>query len=209
MKFLIIEDDSKTSDSIQKFLETNFSHQVETAFSGTQGKEYILNSDFSIALIDGSLPGIDGLSLLFELRQLKANSLFVYLGSDKSYLEESVCYKAGADVYHPKPVRFSLLGYQLTSLTRRLQVLEKENVFDKDLLLRSEEKLTKREREILTLLIKSKGKIIKKEELGAVTKRKYVTSTWSAVDTIVSRIRAKIGRDNIETIYGIGYRWKS
>ena len=72
MRILVVEDDVALASFIKKGLEAEH-HAVDAAHEGEQGCSMALGIDYDLVILDLSLPGLDGLSLLKNLRQRKPN----------------------------------------------------------------------------------------------------------------------------------------
>jgi|SRR5580700_3677081 two-component system copper resistance phosphate regulon response regulator CusR len=105
MKILIVEDDAALASFIRKGLEAEY-HAVDVAAEGNQGRSMAMEFDYDLVVLDLNLPGIDGLSVLRNLRQRKAN-LPVMILTARSRVEDRVqCLDAGADDYLVKPFSY-------------------------------------------------------------------------------------------------------
>ncbi|MGA2201493.1 MAG: response regulator, partial [Terriglobales bacterium] len=95
MRILIVEDDAALSSFIRKGLEAEH-HAVDVANEGNQGRAMAMEFDYDLVVLDLSLPGLDGLSVLKSLRQRKAN-LPVMILTARSRIEDRVqCLDSGA-----------------------------------------------------------------------------------------------------------------
>ncbi|MBT2970573.1 MAG: DNA-binding response regulator [gamma proteobacterium symbiont of Ctena orbiculata] len=118
MRLLLIEDDEKIAAFVKKgFKEAGF--VVEHASDGNTGLSMALASSYDVAVIDIMLPGLDGLSIIDDLRRHR-NKLPVIILSAKRSLDERVeGLQAGGDDYLTKPFAFTELLVRVQALIRR------------------------------------------------------------------------------------------
>ena len=107
MKALIVEDEAKTGDYLRKGLSEN-GFNVDLASDGVDGLHLALTGAYDIIVLDVTLPGKDGWSVLRELRQSQQTPVIFLTARDK--VEDRVKgLELGADDYLVKPFAFSEL----------------------------------------------------------------------------------------------------
>jgi len=115
---LLAEDDPRLRQDLERhFLSRDF--QVHACASGTQAMAAIQRSRFDLVLLDIMLPGIDGLSLLDELRRQQAMPVMLMsaLGAEQDRISG---FTRGADDYLPKPFSLAELDARVDALLRRV-----------------------------------------------------------------------------------------
>ncbi|QCI10479.1 response regulator transcription factor [Pseudomonas putida] len=115
---LLAEDDPRLRQDLERhFLSRDF--QVHACASGTQAMAAIQRSRFDLVLLDIMLPGIDGLSLLDELRRQQAVPVMLMsaLGAEQDRISG---FTRGADDYLPKPFSLAELDARVDALLRRV-----------------------------------------------------------------------------------------
>ena len=118
MRILIVEDDAALASFIRKGLEAEH-HAVDVAGEGNQGRSMAMEFDYDLVVLDLNLPGMDGLAVLKNLRQRKAN-LPVMILTARSRIEDRVqCLDSGADDYLVKPFSYLELSTRARALLRR------------------------------------------------------------------------------------------
>src|SRR5215813_4959911 len=118
MRILIVEDDIALSSFIRKGLEAEH-YAVDAIADGVQGRSMAIEFDYDLVILDLTLPGADGLSILKGLRQRKP-SLPVMILTARSRVEDRVlCLDTGADDYLVKPFSFIELSARARALLRR------------------------------------------------------------------------------------------
>lgn len=126
---LLAEDDPRLRQDLERhFLNRNF--RVHACATGTQALNAIHHDRFDLVLLDIMLPGIDGLSLLDELRRQQAVPVMLMsaLGAEQDRISG---FTRGADDYLPKPFSLAELDARVDALLRRV-------AFDRGAMLRAE-----------------------------------------------------------------------
>jgi two-component system OmpR family response regulator len=120
MRLLIVEDDIKIASFLKKgFQEAGFS--VDTAHDGNTGLALFLTEPYQAAVIDIMLPGLDGLSLIEEVRRNDIHTPVLILSARQSVDERIEGLQRGGDDYMVKPFSFSELLARIRALLRRGQ----------------------------------------------------------------------------------------
>ena len=115
---LLVEDDPRLREDLQRhFVNRNF--QVNACATGTQALSAVQHNRFDLVLLDIMLPGIDGLSLLDELRRQQAVPVMLMsaLGAEQDRISG---FTRGADDYLPKPFSLAELDARVDALLRRV-----------------------------------------------------------------------------------------
>jgi two-component system copper resistance phosphate regulon response regulator CusR len=117
MKLLVVEDEVKLAEYLRKGL-TEEGYVVDVAHNGVDGLHLAMEGDYELLVLDGMLPGIDGLGLLAALRQSKQTPVLMLTARIR--VEDRVKgLQAGADDYLIKPFAFSELVARIEVLLRR------------------------------------------------------------------------------------------
>ncbi|HED36322.1 MAG TPA: response regulator transcription factor [Gammaproteobacteria bacterium] len=118
MKLLIIEDSSRLRTSLVAGF-TRLGCAIDCTGDGDEGLSYAMLNHYDVIILDLMLSGMDGLSVLKELRNQHRDD-YVLILSAKDRVEDRVaCLNAGADDYMTKPFSFDELYARLLTLTRR------------------------------------------------------------------------------------------
>lgn len=227
-KVLLVEDET----SIRKFIKINLERDGYTVFesgTGEDGIEIALKEGPDIVLLDVMLPGIDGFEVCKILREKLPNLGIIMLTAKAEDFDKIMGLQYGTDDYITKPFNPTELTLRIKSLERRLE--KKGTSEDKDRYIEDppfkidvfgrkfykndiELELTPTEYEIIKLFIENRGKAMKRDEiLNSVWGEDFLGDS-KIVDVNIRRVRSKIEADAgkpvfIETVWGIGYRWKS
>jgi two-component system OmpR family response regulator len=224
MNILVVEDDSKIGSFIQKGLsESNLNSTVIN--NGLMARDALLaGPSYDLLILDLMLPGLDGLSLLKEIRLAGKNLPVIILSAKRSVEEKVEGLAQGADDYLEKPFAFSELLARVQVLLRRHQParsqstsLEKYGVH-LDLLKREVTRdgvkieLQSKEFALLEYFMRNPERVLTKTMvLENVYGYNFDTQT-NVVDVLVFRLRGKIDKDFsrklIHTVRGVGHVFK-
>jgi two-component system OmpR family response regulator len=219
MRLLLIEDDKKIASFVKKgFKEAGF--VVEHASDGNTGLSMALSSSYDVAVIDIMLPGLDGLSIIDELRQHR-NKLPVIILSAKRSLDERVeGLHAGGDDYLTKPFAFTELLARVQALIRRASDIPEPTgltVGDLsiDILRRTVTRAGKkielqpREFSLIEYLARNSGRVVSKTMIMEHVWDYNFDPQTNVVESRICRLREKVdkGFDTqlIHTVRGTGY----
>ncbi|HEY8362069.1 MAG TPA: response regulator transcription factor [Tissierellaceae bacterium] len=223
---LIVEDES----SIRKFVKINLENngfKVFEAETGEEGLSIARNEKIDIAILDIMLPGIDGFQVCKILRDEFPKIGIIMLTAKSQDIDKIMGLEYGTDDYMTKPFNPTELVLRVKSLARRVDVSneqKKDNLlvcepFKIDTYSRKfykndiEIELTPTEYAIAKLFMEQPGRAFKRDEILNLVWGYDFIGDSKIVDVNIRRLRAKIEDDPskpvyIETVWGIGYRWK-
>jgi two-component system, OmpR family, alkaline phosphatase synthesis response regulator PhoP len=223
-KVLVVDDEP----NILELLDYNLKHdgyEVILADTGEKAIELLVAEKPDIILLDQMLPGIDGLAVLKKIRLMhEFGDIPVIIVTAKSEeIDKIVGLELGADDYITKPFGVRELSARIKANLRRTAVdahLTMTDIAHEDLIIDNrnykvfieeiEIKMTLKEFELLRMLLSNKEKVLTRDAiLNKVWGYKYYGGTRT-VDVHITNIRRKIKDygNNIETIRGVGYRFK-
>ena len=217
MKLLIVEDELKTAEYLQKGL-TEQGCAVDLAHNGIDGQHLALVHDYDVIVLDAMLPGIDGFTLLRALRAVKQTPVIMLTARDS--IEDRVRgLQDGADDYLVKPFSFLELLARLQALQRRGRAQEPTQLkianLQIDLIARKAWRggeridLSAKEFALLAVLARRQGEILSKTAIAELVWDMNFDSNTNVVEVAIKRLRAKV--DNaftpklLHTIRGMGY----
>ncbi|WZL71666.1 response regulator transcription factor [Clostridiaceae bacterium 35-E11] len=225
-KILIVEDES----SIRSLLKVSFKsdrYKIIEAVSGEEGLEKAEIEKPDVAILDVMLPGIDGFMVCERLRKKLPDIGIIMLTARGQDTDKIAGLQLGADDYVIKPFNPTELVLRTQALLRRMDdpikcdeidMIEKKPfkidtsahiVYKNNSII----EMTPKEYLLMKLFIKNPGKAFTRDELLDVVWGWDFIGDSKIVDVNIRRLRTKIEEDSskpcyIETVWGIGYRWK-
>lgn len=222
---LVVEDEVALCDLLRLHLE-NEGHSVEQAFDGRQALEVADRTSPDLVILDWMLPGLDGLTVCRELRRKHLMPILM-LTARSEVADRVTGLQVGADDYLGKPFSIVELAARVASLLRRVALdsaaatadssqpvafgpLVLDPVGHRATLAGSALDLSRREMDLLELLLQHPGRTFSREFLLARLWGSDFDGLDRAVDTQMVRLRRKLGDLGacIETVWGIGYRFR-
>ena len=219
MRLLLVEDDSKIALFIKKGLkEEGFA--VDHAEDGNDGLHLALYEPYDLAIIDLMLPGLDGLSLIRQLRESGSSVPVLILSARRSVDERVEGLRTGGDDYLVKPFAFSELLARCQALIRRAgRVADPSSLTCADLSLNLHtRKVFRGEKEIdlqplefslLEYLMRNAGRVVSKTMIMEHVWDYNFSPQTNVVEARICYLRDKIDKDFerklIHTVRGVGY----
>ena len=226
-KILIVEDEEAIAELEKDYLELS-GFEVQVANDGEKGLEKALNEDYDLYILDLMLPGIDGFDICRQIRDVK-NTPIIMVSAKKDDIDKIRGLGLGADDYMTKPfspselvarVKAHLARYdRLTgSMMEANKVIEirglKIDTTARRVWVNGEERtFTTKEFDLLTFLAGHPNRVFTKEELFNKIWDMESLGDIATVTVHIKKIREKIEVNTakpqyIETIWGVGYRFK-
>lgn len=220
-KIMIVDDEIEILNMLKRFFSID-GYDVITATGGQEALQRLsLNPD--IILLDINMPDIDGLSLCKSIRDFVSCPI-LFLTANVEDSDKIKGFGAGGDDYIVKPFSIDELGARVSAHLRR----ENRNqtkpriLFDKQLAIDYLERtvywngdeipLLKKEFDILEVLSQNPGQVFDKERLYEAAWGLDGLGNNSVVAEHIRKIRAKFAaagaKQYIETVWGVGYKWK-
>ena len=218
MKILVIEDDRDIEELLQFFLEDN-GYQVAIARDGLEGITMFREGGLSLILLDIMLPNIDGYAV-YELVRKESDIPIIMVTALSDEEDQMKGLDLLADDYITKPFSMPVLLRKIGAVLRRSQrnqkgeanrmLLYQQLRLDLDnyqvFVAGKETSLTKREFEILKMLLENQGKVMTREILLEQLWQYEFYGNDRVVDNHIKNLRRKLGGSYIETVKGVGYR---
>ncbi|PHQ60631.1 MAG: DNA-binding response regulator [Robiginitomaculum sp.] len=227
----LVDDDENILTSVSMFLE-DAGHEVKCYHDGASALEALSKNPVDIAVFDIKMPRMDGMELLRRLRQT-SNMPVIFLTSKDDEFDEALGLNMGADDYITKPFSQRLLGERIKAVLRRAKPSNIETpapqVGDDAVIRRGQLlldpnrhacswkgepiRLTVTEFLILYALAKRPGFVKSRDNLMDIAYDDQVYVDDRTIDSHIKRLRKKFRKsdkdfDGIETLYGIGYKYK-
>jgi len=218
MRILVVEDDRKLARQLKKGLDES-GHLASLAFDGREGLESARLSEFDVLVLDIMLPGLDGISIVRQLRQKRIGTPILLLTARDTPDDITAGLDAGADDYLTKPFSFKVLLARLRALARRRQVDPQTMLRVSDLALDpathevrrggATVALSRTEFVMLELLMRNPGRVI--------TRDRFIEAVWgherdvqsNTLDVFIRQLRTKVEPSGspklLHTVRGVGY----
>lgn len=216
MRILLVEDNELVADAIVRGL-AHAGFTVDHALSAERARAALHTEHFDLAVVDIGLPAEDGLSLLGALRQ-EGQAMPVLILTARDTLADKIrAFDLGADDFLMKPFEQAELAARCRALIRRASLAPSGivrlgrmiiDLSGHQLQIDSQPvELTRREWLVLESLAHNIGRIVTKDRLMQALAGWEQDLTANAVETHISRLRAKLGAAAlIRTVRGLGYR---
>ncbi len=226
-KILIIEDEVAIAELQKDYLEIN-EFEVTIENDGEKGLEAALNEEFDLVILDLMLPGMDGYEICKNIRNEK-NIPIIIVSAKKDDIDKVRGLGLGADDYMTKPFSPSELVARVKAHLSRYERLVNTSQKVNDMVevrgikidktarrvyINGEEKVfTTKEFDLLTFLAENPNRVFSKDELFREIWDMESIGDIATVTVHIKKIREKIEDDTsnpqyIETIWGVGYRFK-
>ena len=221
MRVLVVEDEVKMSGLLKRGL-TEEGHAADVARTGDDAIWMAVAVDYDAIVLDVMLPGRDGFQVCRELRDRGVWAPVLMLTARTTVPDRVAGLDAGADAYLPKPFAFAELLARLRALARR-GTPERPSVLEVgdlrlDPALRTvsrggtEVALSAKEFALLETFMRRPGEVLSRYHLIEHAWDFAYENRSNVVDVYVRYLREKVdrpfGRDSIETVRGIGYRFR-
>jgi len=226
-KILVVDDE----EALVRLLTYNLNKEgfiTIPAYDGVEALQKITEEKPDLIILDLMLPGKDGLEICREVRAQGVKTPIIMLTARDEEIDKVVGLEMGADDYVTKPFSVRELSARVKAVLRRNRQMEEKadassiitvgefalksesyEVYYKDKLL----ELTLKEYELLELLIKNRGRVLKRDYLLQVLWDYAEPVNTRVLDVHISKLREKIEPDSknpryIKTIRGVGYKFE-
>jgi DNA-binding response OmpR family regulator len=229
LSVLLVEDHDELRENTTEILK-NFFKDVHCARNGVDAlekyKDYYLTNDryYDIILSDIQMPNLNGVEFTSKIYEINPSQLLIIISAydDSKYLLPLI--NLGIEQFIKKPIDYQELLKVLLNSSKKIQqtykidtkehtekiYLSENVVFDRDNNYLSDNQetiyLTKYEIIFMQLLTKKVGKIYSNEEISAKYKEHNENIDIQNIRKLVSKLRKKLPKNSLESIYGVGYR---
>lgn len=227
-RILIVEDEQAIADLEKDYLELE-GHEVQVETDGTVGLRKAKAEEYDLYILDLMLPGTDGFEICRQIRETQ-NVPVIIVSAKKEDIDKIKGLGLGADDYMTKPFSPSELVARVKAHLSRYNVLTSIGTVQNDILEingikidktarrvfvdEEEKQLTTKEFDLLTFLASNPNHVYSKDELFREIWDMESIGDIATVTVHIKKIREKIEKDTsnpkyIETIWGVGYRFKA
>lgn len=213
MKILLLEDEVMLNESISEYLQAD-GHNVDGFFDGVSAYEKVQTASYDLLILDINVPGIDGLSFLEKIHNLKIHTPTIYISALVDIEDISRAYDLGCYDYLKKPFHLKELSLRLDRIklandTPRIHLrLSKNYSYDQEhstLLFEQEHcTLTKRQSQIIDLLARNRGMVVDFEQFSIYVWDEQVVDN-ATIRAEVNRLKKHLQEDIIVNVRGMGY----
>jgi DNA-binding response OmpR family regulator len=218
MRILIVEDEAKVADFLNKGLQQS-GYETDVAADGREGYDKIMGNDYDLILLDLMLPKISGFDLILKIRNCKPAVPIIAVTAKASIEDRVQGLNRGCDDYLVKPFSFAELLARIKAQIRRGGSAAVLELSVADLVLNPLSRKVTRGGKIIELSNKefSMLEYLLRNKDQTVTRNMIVENVWDTsfnnftniVDVYINYLRNKIDRDFephlIHTVRGIGY----
>ncbi len=226
-KILIIEDEESIAELEKDYLELS-GFEVEIDNDGETGLSKALQGEYDLFILDLMLPGVDGFEICRKVREVK-NTPIIMVSAKKEDIDKIRGLGLGADDYMTKPFSPSEMVARVKAHLARYERLIGSGMPDNEIIeirglkidktarrvwVNGEERnFTTKEFDLLTFLAQNPNHVYTKEELFSKIWDMESIGDIATVTVHIKKIREKIEFNTakpqyIETIWGVGYRFK-
>lgn len=226
-KILIIEDEESIAELEKDYLELS-GFEVEIDNDGESGLMKALQGEYDLFVLDLMLPGVDGFEICRKVREVK-NTPIIMVSAKKEDIDKIRGLGLGADDYITKPFSPSEMVARVKAHLARYERLIGSGMPDNEIIemrglkidktarrvwVNGEERnFTTKEFDLLTFLAQNPNHVYTKEELFSKIWDMESIGDIATVTVHIKKIREKVEMDTsnpqyIETIWGVGYRFK-
>ena len=215
-RILLVEDDIELNHTIAEFLEmSNF--YVKSVYDGDEALNIAFENNFDVVLLDIKIPKINGFEVAEEIRK-KFSMPIIFITSLDGETNVVKAFVSGGDDYIRKPFSLKELKVRIEAVIRRVYGsnnsvvrISEEIEFDLEKLelLKNGERvrLKTKELKLLKLFLQNKGKILSKNMIFDNVYDYDEEPNEYSLRTFINNLRRVIGKNRIETIKNIGYRY--
>lgn len=220
-RIAVVEDDEDLAFTLTYNLKKDGRYDVERFGGGLVAMDDLLVRPPDLVVLDLNLPDVDGLTICRELRKHEETRRIpiIMLTARVEERDKLLGFELGADDYVTKPFSMKELLARIAAHLRRASSPESPDDVFEDGRLRidrarhtvdvhgTQVHLTKKEFDLLWLLIRSGGRVVSRETILSRLWDYAADIETRTVDVHIRSLRKKVGEDVIETVVGVGYKF--
>ena len=216
---LLLEDDISLSDTVKKFL-TIKGFEVITAYDGFEAEEMFYEKHIDLMLLDVKVPNLSGFDFLKKIREQGSDTPAIFITSLNSVEDVTEGFNKGCDDYIRKPFALKELLVRIESQLKKSfnthsKFLKLKNGITFDIksgqLLKNKEKVSIKTKELklLNLFLKHPNELLTYDKINETLWDFNETPSSGSLRAYIKTLRSLLGKESIETIKNIGYRFVS
>jgi DNA-binding response OmpR family regulator len=220
-RIAVVEDDDDLAFTLTYNLKKDGRYEVERYAGGLVAMDELLARPPDLVVLDLNLPDVDGLTICRELKKHDETRRIpiVMLTARAEERDKLLGFELGADDYVTKPFSMKELLARIAAHLRRSSLPDSPEDVYEDAHLKVDRArhavdvggnavhLTKKEFDLLWLLIKSGGRVVSRETILSRLWDYAADIETRTVDVHIRSLRKKVGEDVIETVVGVGYKF--
>jgi DNA-binding response OmpR family regulator len=214
---LLLEDDIQLSQTVEQFLKRK-GYGVILAYNGLQAQELIYEKHIDLMLFDIKVPHLNGFELLKAIRDEENNTPVILITSLNSVDDVEKGFELGCDDYIRKPFALKELIVRIEAQLKRrfntyqdvINISSNISFNPKEMTLFKDDEvisLKTKELKLLELFLQHPNQLLRYEEIFDVLWEYDEAPSSGALRTYIKELRTIIGKDRIETVKNIGYRF--
>ncbi|WP_294956440.1 response regulator transcription factor [Sulfurovum sp.] len=214
---LLLEDDVQLSDTVKRFLELK-GYTVWCAYDGLQAQDIMYEKHIDLMLLDVKVPHLNGFEFLKNTRVQGNATPAIFITSLNSVENVTEGFDSGCDDYIRKPFALKELLVRVESLLKRSYGSYEERIelgnelwFDTKsmLLMRGSQRVPLKTKEVklLALFLQYPNELMEYEKIFEALWEYEEAPSSGSLRAYIKTLRASIGKEKIETVKNIGYRF--
>jgi len=221
LRIVVVEDDEDLAFTLTYNLKKDGRYEIERFAGGLVALDDLLARPPDLIVLDLNLPDVDGLTICRELKKHEETRRvpIIMLTARVEERDKLLGFELGADDYVTKPFSMKELLARIAAHLRRAASPESPDDVHEDARLKVDRSrhtvevrgapvhLTKKEFDLLWLLIRSGGRVVSRETILSRLWDYAADIETRTVDVHIRSLRKKIGEDVIETVVGVGYKF--
>ncbi|HRE42013.1 MAG TPA: response regulator [Ignavibacteria bacterium] len=228
IKVLVVDDEKDIVDLLKYNLEKENEFEVITAYNGKEALDILQTDKPALILLDIMMPELNGFEVCKKLKSEPSTNKIpvIFLTAKENEIDEIVGLELGADDYIQKPISPRKVMARIKSVLRRSNIdadsmqqieeivrfrnLEVDSVSHSVKINKKEVFFPKKEFQLLHFLLSNRGRVFSREILLNQIWGENIYVIDRTIDVHIAKVREKLGEyaDYIETIKGLGYRFK-
>ncbi len=218
MRILVVEDEKNMNRLITEAMSDE-KYSVDSCFTGTDGLEYALATDYDVVILDVNLSGLDGFNLVKRLRAQDKSTPVIFLTARDTVMDKVTGLGAGGDYYLTKPFSFEELSAVVKVMARKVSGNKTNTYQIADLIVDTDARtatrddnlidLTAKEFALLEYMIRNKGVVLTREMIENNLWNYDYEGGTNVVDVYIGYLRRKIDKNYdkklIHTVWGTGW----